>query len=72
MRYAYFYDSSSGSPDRIEFIIILVLLAEIYPKVTIVPGINKIKTSDLNVFEQILKVGVFIGCVDCASKLLGI
>jgi hypothetical protein len=26
----------------------------------------------LNVFEQILKVGVFIGCVDCASKLLGI
>jgi hypothetical protein len=54
----------------IKSIIILVLFVEIYLAAAILFGVKEVKISDFNIFEQILKVGVFLERVGGASKFL--
>jgi hypothetical protein len=43
---------------------------EIYLAAAILFGVKEVKISDFNIFEQILKVGVFLERVGGASKFL--
>jgi hypothetical protein len=45
-------------------------LIEIYPTAAILFGVKEVKILDLNIFEQILKVGAFLERISVAPKFL--